>query len=113
VRLPSHVGVTGYTLLWDSSHDDISQLGLEHAPGELLQLGPTSMRLFRAHGDRVVLAESVDAVADSESVETELHFDDGGDSLEESGGDPLEESGGDSVSDVGAQDARHEPHGNA
>ncbi|WP_168915336.1 glycogen debranching protein GlgX [Microcella flavibacter] len=53
VRLPAHVGVTGYTLLWDSSHDDISQLELEHQPGEPLTVGPTSMLLFRAHGDQV------------------------------------------------------------
>ena len=50
VTLPSHEGVDGYTLLWDSSHDDISDLTPEHAPGESLAVGPTSMLLFRAHG---------------------------------------------------------------
>ncbi len=49
VTLPEHEGVSGYTLLWDSSHDDISEVEAEHAPGEELVLGPTSMRLFRAH----------------------------------------------------------------
>ena len=49
VTLPEHEGVSGYTLLWDSSHDDISEIEAEHAPGEELVLGPTSMRLFRAH----------------------------------------------------------------
>lgn len=51
VTLPEHVGVTGYTLLWDSSHDDISQLEPEHAPGGRLCVGPASMLLFRAHGE--------------------------------------------------------------
>jgi len=49
VTLPAHEGVTGYTLLWDSSHDDISELEPEHAPGEQLAVGPTSILLFRAH----------------------------------------------------------------
>jgi glycogen operon protein len=49
VTLPEHEGVTGYTLLWDSSHDDISDQAAEHAPGDELMLGPTSIRLFRAH----------------------------------------------------------------
>lgn len=50
VTLPAHEGVDGYTLLWDSSHDDISDLVSEHVPGETLAVGPTSMLLFRAHG---------------------------------------------------------------
>ena len=50
VTLPSHVGVTGYTLLWDSSHDDISGIEPSHVPGERLRVGPASMLLFRAHG---------------------------------------------------------------
>lgn len=50
VILPAHAGVTGYTLLWDSSHDDISDLEPEHAPGTTLSVGPASMMLFRAHG---------------------------------------------------------------
>ncbi|HEV7743005.1 MAG TPA: glycogen debranching protein GlgX [Pseudolysinimonas sp.] len=49
VTLPEHEGVAGYTLLWDSSHDDLSGLDAEHVPGEELELGPTSMRLYRAH----------------------------------------------------------------
>ena len=50
VTLPAHEGVTGDTLLWDSSHDDISDQEPEHSPGESLAVGPTSMLLFRAHG---------------------------------------------------------------
>lgn len=49
VTLPQHEGVTGYTLLWDSSQDDISGREPEHAPGEELPVGPTSILLFRAH----------------------------------------------------------------
>jgi glycogen operon protein len=50
VTLPEHEGVTGYTLLWDSSHDgEHFAVGAEHGPGEELVLGPASMRLFRAH----------------------------------------------------------------
>jgi glycogen operon protein len=49
VTLPGHEGVSGYSLLWDSSHDDITQLEREHAPGDTLAVGPTSMLLFRAH----------------------------------------------------------------
>lgn len=50
VTLPAHEGVEGYTLLWDSSHDDITELEPEHSPGETLTVGPTSMLLLRAHG---------------------------------------------------------------
>ncbi len=50
VTLPTHEGVDGYTLLWDSSHDDIRDLTPEHAAGETLEVGATSMLLFRAHG---------------------------------------------------------------
>ena len=49
VTLPEHEGVSGYTLLWDSSHDELDEAEVEHVPGEELVLGPTSMRLFRAH----------------------------------------------------------------
>ncbi|CAN5383747.1 glycogen debranching protein GlgX [soil metagenome] len=49
VTLPTHVGVAGYTLLWDSSHDDIAELEQEHAPGDQLAVGPSSILLFRAH----------------------------------------------------------------
>ena len=41
--------MTGYTLLWDSSHDDISGLTPEHGPGTELTVAGTSMQLFRAH----------------------------------------------------------------
>ena len=47
VTLPEHEGVTGYTLLWDSSDD--AAASSEHGPGEELAVGPTSMLLFRAH----------------------------------------------------------------
>ncbi len=50
VTLPEHEGVSGYTLVWDSSHDELEGLDTEHVPGEELEVGPTSMRLFRAHG---------------------------------------------------------------
>jgi len=50
ITLPVHDGVEGYTLLWDSSHDDISSLTPHHAPAETLTVGPASMLLFRAHG---------------------------------------------------------------
>lgn len=50
VTLPTHEGVVGYTVLWDSSHDDISELEPEHLPGDTLTIGPTSMLLLRAHG---------------------------------------------------------------
>ncbi len=50
VTLPSHTGVSGYTLLWDSSTDDLRESDVECPPGaELVITGP-SMRLMRAHG---------------------------------------------------------------
>jgi glycogen operon protein len=49
VTLPEHAGVAGYTLLWDSSQDDLEGLDTVHAPGSELEMGPTSMRLFLAH----------------------------------------------------------------
>jgi glycogen operon protein len=49
VTLPEHEGVNGYTLLWDSSEDDISDREPEHVPGEEMPVGPTTMLLFRAH----------------------------------------------------------------
>jgi glycogen debranching enzyme len=48
VTLPEHEGVDGYTLLWDSSRDDLGDAELEHGPGDELQVGPTSMLLLRA-----------------------------------------------------------------
>jgi glycogen operon protein len=50
VRLPAHEGVDRYTLLWDSGHDDISEVQGEHRPGEELVMASTSMLLFRAEG---------------------------------------------------------------
>ena len=49
VTLPEHAGVAGYTLLWDSSVDDLDGLETVHAPGSELEMGPASMRLFLAH----------------------------------------------------------------
>ena len=49
VTLPVHTGVGSYTLLWDSSHDDISDAVIEHAPGARLLVPGASMQLFRAH----------------------------------------------------------------
>ena len=49
VTLPAHEGVVGYTVLWDSSHDDIAQVEPHHTPGETITIGPTSMLLLRAH----------------------------------------------------------------
>ena len=48
VTLPTHEGVERYTLLWDSGHDDISEIEGVHRPGEELTMAPTSMLLFRA-----------------------------------------------------------------
>ena len=48
VTLPSHEGVEQYTLLWDSGHDDISEVQGIHHPGEQLVMAPSSMLLFRA-----------------------------------------------------------------
>jgi glycogen operon protein len=49
VTLPAHEGVAGYTLLWDSAHDDLDGRDLEHVPGQHVEVGSTSMLLFRAH----------------------------------------------------------------
>ncbi|TXK17072.1 glycogen debranching protein GlgX [Homoserinibacter sp. GY 40078] len=48
VTLPAHEGVERYTLLWDSGHDDISNIEGVHRPGEELPMAPTSILLFRA-----------------------------------------------------------------
>ncbi|MGY6499079.1 MAG: glycogen debranching protein GlgX, partial [Microcella sp.] len=53
VTLPAHAGVDGYTLVWDSGHDDITGIERHHVPGERLEVGPTSMLLFVAHGEQV------------------------------------------------------------
>ena len=49
ITLPEHEGVSSYTLLWDSSHDDISGLTPEHGPGTELTVAGASIQLFRAH----------------------------------------------------------------
>lgn len=48
VTLPAHEGVERYTLLWDSGHDDISEVEGTYHPGEELAMAPTSILLFRA-----------------------------------------------------------------
>jgi glycogen operon protein len=53
VTLPEHEGVGAYTLLWDSSRDDDAHVETEHAPGEELRVGPTSMLLLRAEAPPV------------------------------------------------------------
>ena len=50
VTLPTHEGVDAYTLLWDSSHDDLRDSVIEHAPGTPLFVAGASMQLMRAHG---------------------------------------------------------------
>ena len=50
VTLPRHEGVDAYTLLWDSSHDDLRDSVIEHAPGTSLFVPGASMQLMRAHG---------------------------------------------------------------
>ncbi len=50
VVLPTHQGVTGYTLLWDSAEESPSAASSEHAPGDRIEIAPQSMRLFRADG---------------------------------------------------------------
>ncbi|MEJ3404251.1 glycogen debranching protein GlgX [Rathayibacter sp. YIM 133350] len=49
VTLPEHAGVGGYTLLWDSAHDDLGARDSEYVPGQELAVAATSMQLFRAH----------------------------------------------------------------
>ena len=49
VTLPEHEGVTGYTLLWDSCHDNLDEVQGEHGPGSEFTARGTSMQLFRAH----------------------------------------------------------------
>jgi glycogen operon protein len=50
VTLPAHEGVTAYTLLWDSAEETVTDPDGDHEPGSVVQMGPTSMKLFRAHG---------------------------------------------------------------
>jgi len=49
VTLPHHEGVSGYTLLWDSSVGMFEGRQLEWLPGGSLDLAGTSMQLFVAH----------------------------------------------------------------
>ncbi|MFC5928505.1 glycogen debranching enzyme GlgX [Cryobacterium melibiosiphilum] len=49
VTLPLHPGVSSYTLLWDSSHDELDESSIEHAPGTPLLVPGASMQLFRAN----------------------------------------------------------------
>ena len=49
VTLPEHEGVDGYTLLWDSAKDDLSEVLLEQGPGSEVIISGASMQLFRAH----------------------------------------------------------------
>ena len=48
ITLPEHEGVAGYTLLWDSSLDDLAPATPAHLPGTALTVAGTSMQLFRA-----------------------------------------------------------------
>ena len=51
MRLPHYDGYEGYQLLWDSAEEsprDIDGHLEEFAPGQLLQMTGTSMRLYRA-----------------------------------------------------------------
>jgi glycogen operon protein len=50
VTLPAHAGVTGYTLLWDSSVGMFEGRQTEWEPGDSLDLSGTSMQLFVARG---------------------------------------------------------------
>jgi glycogen operon protein len=50
VTLPAHEGVTAYTLLWDSAEETVTDPDGDHVPGGTVEMGPTSMKLFRAHG---------------------------------------------------------------
>ena len=48
VTLPAHEGVTSYSLLWDSSQDDVHEGTALLQPGDTVAMGGTSMQLFRA-----------------------------------------------------------------
>jgi glycogen operon protein len=50
VALPSHDGVAGYRLLWDSSDDSPTVADLLVEPGDTVTLRSTSMKLFLANG---------------------------------------------------------------
>ncbi len=52
VTLPSHEGVAGYSLLWDSSHDEHMDPLVDYLPGSEVVVTGASMQLFRAHGEK-------------------------------------------------------------
>jgi glycogen operon protein len=47
VTLPVHEDVTSYTLLWDSSHDDLRDAVITHDPGTPLLVTGASIQLLR------------------------------------------------------------------
>ena len=49
VTLPAHEGVAGYSLLWDSSHDEHVDPLVDYLPGSTLTVAGASMQLFQAH----------------------------------------------------------------
>ncbi|SDL04810.1 glycogen operon protein [Cryobacterium psychrotolerans] len=49
VILPTHEDVTSYTLLWDSSHDDLRDAVITHDPGTPLLLTGASIQLLRTN----------------------------------------------------------------
>jgi len=49
VTLPTHEDVTSYTLLWDSSHDDLRDAVITHGPGTPLPVTGASIQLLRTN----------------------------------------------------------------
>ncbi len=49
VILPSHAGVSSYSLLWDSASGDVAVSAGEHVPGSTFTVSGASMLLFRAN----------------------------------------------------------------
>jgi glycogen operon protein len=49
VTLPHHDDVTRYTMLWDSSHDDLDEVVIDHVPGAKLVVPGASIQLLLAH----------------------------------------------------------------
>jgi glycogen operon protein len=49
VTLPTHEDVTSYTLLWDSSHDDLRDAVITHEPGTPLHVTGASIQLLRTN----------------------------------------------------------------
>ncbi len=52
VTLPAHEGVAGYSLLWDSSHDEHMDPLVDYLCGSEVVVTGASMQLFRAHGEK-------------------------------------------------------------